>query len=405
MSKPQLVLVTALLLLTSGVAAQEQALNQTQDNVLGDDVIASNFVMRGLPGSSQEEVEADRSFEQEEDGDESFNLTEDEAVEIAREELGSSEWNLEDSERSEGLYEFEFVRGESEAEVSVDGSSGRIVEFEAEVEWEPENEEPSAVLSGFIQFSREGYEVDTDIEVDEENSEASFEVEIEQDEVGAEVINREEIREFEDAAPGSYTGRLEVVRDDEVVHREEQEFRVPGPTENESDEEESEDDDSEESEESEESLENMSREELIEEVRSLREQVQSLQNRIDSGRPESPGNRPDGIDNPEDESEDDDSEESEESEESENETEDEENETEETESEDETETDSDDSEESEESENETEDEENETEETESENETETDSDDSEESGPPTGAPGNSDQRPGFVNRMLSGIFS
>ena len=352
MSKPQLVLVTALLLLTSGAAAQEQAPNQTQNSVLGEDVLSYNFVMRGLPGSSQEEVEADRSFEQEEDGDESFNLSEDEALEIAREELGSSEWNLEDSEQSEGLYEFEFVREESEAEVSVDGSSGRIVEFEAEIEWEPENEEPSAVLSGFIQFSREGYEVDTDIEVDEENSEASFEVEIEQeDELGAEVINREEIREFEDAAPGTYTGTLEVVRDDEVVHTEEQDFRVPGPVENESEEEED----------SEESLENMSRDELIEEVRSLREQVQSLQNRIDAGRPESPGNRPDGIDTPEEESDEDDSEESE---------------------------------------NETEDEENETEESESENET----DDSESSGPPTGAPGNSDQRPGFVNRMLSGIF-
>ncbi|MFO7793804.1 MAG: hypothetical protein R6V35_02400 [Candidatus Nanohaloarchaea archaeon] len=355
MVKPQLVLITALLLLTSGVAAQEQAPNQSEDSVLGEDVIASNFVMRGLPGSSQEEVEADRSFEREADSDESYNLSEDEALEVARDELGSSEWNLEDSERSEGLYEFSFVRGESEAEVSVDGSSGRIVEFEAEIEWEPENEEPSAVLSGFIQFSREGYEVDTDIDVDEENNEALFEVEIEQDdEVGAEVITREEIREFEDAAPGNYTGRLEVVRDDEVVHTEEQEFRVPGPVENESEDEESEDDESED--ESEESLEDMSREDLIEEVRSLREQVQSLQNRNDSDNSEAPGNRPDGIETPEDSDE--------------------------------------------ESEDDSEDSENETEETESENESE----DSESSGPPTEAPGNSDQRPGFVNRMLSGIF-
>ncbi len=366
MVKPQLVLFTALLLLTSGAAAQELGTDLETDaetSNLGEDVLSYNFVMRGLPESSQEEVEADRSFEQEEDGDESYNLSEDEALEIARDELGGTEWNLEDSERSEGLYEFEFVRGESEAEVSVDGSSGRIVEFEAEIEWDPGNEESSAVLSGFIQFSREGYEVDTDIEVDEENSEASFEVVIEGDELGARVINREEIREFEDAAPETYTGRLEVVRDDEVVHTEEQEFRVPGPGEDESDEDESEEseEDDESKDESEASLENMSREELIEEVRSLREQVQSLQNRIDSGRPESPGNRPDGIDTPEDESDED---------------------------------------ESEESENETEDEENETEESESDNELE----DSESSGPPTEAPGNSDQRPGFINRMLSGIF-
>ena len=357
MKRVNLVLFTALLLLTSGTAAQQQTSNQTQDNMLGDDIIASNFVMRGLPGSSQEEVEADRSFETEADGDESYNLSEDEALELAREELGSSEWNLEGSERSEGLYEFEFIRGESEAEVSVDGSSGRIVEFEAEVEWEPENEEASAVLSGFIQFSREGYEVDADIEVDEENSEALFEVVIEGDEVGAEVINREEVREFQEASPGIYAGKIEVIRDNEVVHSEEQEFRVPGPTENESEEEseESEEDDesedgSEESEDDENNLEDMSKDELIEEVRSLREQVNSLQNRIDSGRPESPGNAPDGIPNSEEELS-----ESYEGEDSGN------------------------------------------AERESGNEPE-------ESEPPTEAPGNSENRPGFVNRMLSGLF-
>lgn len=365
MVKPQLALITALLLLTSGVAAQEQASNQTQDSVLGEDVIGSNFVMRGLPGSSQEEVEADRSFEREADSDESYNLTEDDAVEVARDELGSSEWNLEDSERSEGLYELSFVRGESEAEVSVDGSSGRIVEFEAEIEWEPENEEPSAVLSGFIQFSREGYEVDTDIGVDEENSEASFEVEIEQDdEVGAERITREEIREFEDAAPGSYTGRLEVVRDDEVIHTEEQEFTVPGPAENESEDEESEEteedeseeesgqDESEQNESEDQSLEEMSKEELIQEIRDLREQVQSL-------RDEASNSQQDQSDQAEPDSE----------------TEEPENETE--------------SEEEQES---------------GEDESEEDSENESESSGPEGTPGNSEDRPSFVNRMLSGLF-
>lgn len=364
MVKPQLALITALLLLTSGVAAQEQASNQTQDSVLGEDVIASNFVMLGLPGSSQEEVEADRSFEREADSDESYNLTEDDAVEVARDELGSSEWNLGDSERSEGLYEFSFVRGESEAEVSVDGSSGRIVEFEAEIEWEPENEEPSAVLSGFIQFSREGYEVDTDIDVDEENSEASFEVVIEEDDLGAEVTAREEIREFEDAAPGSYTGRLEVVRDDEVIHTEEQEFTVPGPAENESEDEESEEteedeseeesgqDESEQNESEDQSLEEMSKEELIQEIRDLREQVQSL--------------RDEASNSPQDQS-------------------------------DQAEPDS----ETEEPENETESEE---EQESGEDESEEDSENESESSGPEGTPGNSEDRPSFVNRMLSGLF-
>ena len=350
MVKPQLALVTALLLLASGAAAQGQV-QPTTNTVLGEDILSYNFVMRGLPGSSQEEVEADRSFEREADSDESFNLSEDDALEVAREELGSSEWTLEDSEQSEGLYEFSFVRGESEAEVSVDGSSGRIVEFEAEVEWEPENEEPSAVLSGFIQFSRQGYEVDTDIEVDEENSEALFEVEIEQDEEdGAEVITREEIREFEDAAPGSYTGTLEVVREDEVVHTEEQEFTVPGPVENESDDEESEE--TEEDEESEgQGLEEMSREELIQEIRDLREQVESL-------RDEASNSQQDRSDQAEPDSE------------------------------------------TEEPENETESEEQES----GEDDGEEDSQNESESSGPEGTPGNSENRPGFVNRMLSGLF-
>lgn len=364
MVKPQLALITALLLLASGAAAQDEAPNQTQDSVLGEDVIGSNFVMRGLPGSSQEEVEADRSFEREADSDESYNLTEDDALEVARDELGSSEWNLEDSERSEGLYELSFVRGESEAEVSVDGSSGRIVEFEAEVEWEPENEEPSAVLSGFIQFSREGYEVDTDIGVDEENREASFEVVIEEDDLGAEVTAREEIREFEDAAPGSYTGRLEVVRDDEVIHTEEQEFTVPGPAENESEDEESEEteedeseeesgqDESEQNESEGQSLEEMSKEELIQEIRDLREQVQRL-------RDEASNSQQDQSDQAEPDSE----------------TEEPENETE--------------SEEEQES---------------GEDESEEDSENESESSGPEGTPGNSENRPSFVNRMLSGLF-
>lgn len=367
MAKSQLILITALLLLTSGVVAQQadtEIQQETTTSELGENVIASNFVMRGVPGSNQEEVEADRSFETEADSDESYNLTEEEALETAREELGSSEWDLEDSEQSEGLYEFEFARGESEAEVSVDGSSGRIVEFEAEVEWEPENDEPSAVMTGFIQFSREGYEVDTDTDVDEENREALFEVEIEQqDEIGAEVINQRQIREFEEAEPGEYTGTVQVIRDDEVVFSDQQQFRVPGPEENESEgpenevPEETEEDESEENETEEETeeesqtLEEMSRDELIEEVRSLREQIETLREESDSEnsqRPETPQGPPE--DTPPNSGEEPDSEESE------------------------------------------------TDEPE-------DEEQSNESQRPTEAPGNSDQRPGFVNRMLSGIFS
>ena len=344
--KTSLVLVTALLLLSSAALAQDFS---TDDDIpdqpqsdLGEGLLAYNFVMRGLPASDGEEVNVERSFELEADEDESFSISQEEAVQTALDELGSSEWDLDEAEQSEGLYELEFVRGESEAEVSVDGSTGRIVEFEAEIEYEP-LDESSAVLSGFIQFSNDRFELDTDIDINEEENEAYFEVEIEErDELGAEVVTRRSIREFEDAEPGQYTGVLEVTRDDEVVHTERQEFRVPGPVESDLDEE---------TEDESEDLEELSREELIEEVRSLREQIQSLQNRMDSRTPETPEDRPEGIETPEDESSEEESEESEDEEESENETE-----------------------------------------------------ESEQSGPPTEAPGNSENRPGFVNRMLSGIF-
>lgn len=344
MVKPttQLVLTVTLLLLSGTAAAQgldEGPGLSPESSDLGEGVIAYNFVMQGLPGEAVEssnagEVDFERSFETEEDENESYSITEEEALETAREELNSSEWQLEESDRSEGLYEFSFVREGSEAEVVVDGSSGEIIEFEAEVEWEPGNSEPSIVLSGFIQFSRLGYEVDSDVGVDEEANRVNFEVAIESDdEVGADQVNRKTVRESEEVEPGSYTAILEVVRDDEVVHTEEQEIRVPGAPEEEDD------------------LENMSRDELIEEIRDLREEIERLREQIsddsedDSGLDQGPGI-------PED-------------------------------------TDSD----GEEEENETE----EDEETES-------SENSSEQGTPENTPGNSENRPGFVNRLLSGLL-
>lgn len=351
MVKPttHLVLAVALLLLSGIVAAQgldEGPGVSPESSDLGEGVIAYNFVMQGLPGEAVEssnagEVDFERSFETEEDENESYSTTEEEALETAREELNSSEWQLEESDRSEGLYEFEFVRGESEAKVVVDGSSGEIIEFEAEVEWEPGNSEPSAVLSGFIQFSSLGYEVDSDVEVDEESNQVNFEVVIENDdEIGADQVNRKSVRESEEVEPGSYTAILEVVRDDEVVHTEEKEIRVPGASEDEN--------------ETEDNLENMSRDELIEEIRDLREEVERLREEIsgdsedDSGLEEGPG-LPDDTDPEDDEEEENESDESEE----------------------------------EETEN---------------------SQDSSEQGPPEAAPGNSENRPGFVNRLLSGLF-
>ena len=201
--KTTLILVTALLLLSSAALAQDLS---TDDDVpeepetdLGEGVLAYNFVMRGLPASSGEEVDVERSFEVEADENENFSISQEEAVQAALDELGSSEWELDEAEQSEGLYELTFVRGDSEAEVVVDGSTGTIVEFEAEVEYEP-REEASAVLSGFVQFSSDRFELDTDIDVNEEENTAQFEVEIEEEgDLGADVITRQSIRDFEDA--------------------------------------------------------------------------------------------------------------------------------------------------------------------------------------------------------------
>ena len=358
-SKTSLILVTALLLLSSAAVAQTtDDSNSSQESDLGEGVLAYNFVMRGLPASDGEEVDVERSFEVEadENENENFSVSQDEAVQTALDELGSSEWELDEAEQSEGLYELTFVRGESEAEVSVDGSTGTIVEFDAEVEYEP-LEEASAVLSGFVEFSNDRFELDTDIEVNEEDNTARFEVEIEEDgDLGSDVVTRRSIREFEDAEPGQYTGVLEVVRDDEVVHTERQEFRVPGPVENdsESENEDSNEDENEsvEAEDESQGLEEMSRQELIDEIRDLREEVERLRNQASDRGPETPPT-------PGDDSEENESDEDEDEQESE---------------------DTDDSE-SEESE-----------------------DSNESEGPPSGAPGNSENRPGFVNRMLSGLF-
>ena len=366
-----LILVTALLLLSSAVIAQSSGNpGNSMEADLDDGVLAYNFVMQGLPASNEEEVDVERSFENEADENESFSISEQEAVQTALEELGSRKWDLDEAEQSEGLYELTFARGESEAEVSVDGSTGRIVDFEAEVEYEPQ-EESSAVLSGFVRFANSRYNADTDIEVDEESNEAFFEVEIEEEgDVGADVINRQDIREVEDAEPGEYTGTLEVTRDGEVVHTEKQDFRVPGPvSEEDSEEEETEEtedeveevddeeaSDTEETEESSEGLEGMSRDELVGEVRSLRAEVSRLESELEDSRDERD----------------------------------------ETGSEEESESDSveDDFETEDEEENST--------------ERQNDSDESsiqEDSDETTASPGSSENRPGFVNRLLSGLMN
>lgn len=194
-------------------------------------------------------------------------------------------------------------------------------------------EEPVVRLSGFVEFNTGGYEVD--VETEEENNTVDFTVTIEEPEGAAtQAITRVPVEENFEAEPGNYTANLEVVRDDETVLERTEEVNVP-----ESNEEADED-----SERFEQDPENMTREELIEEVRDLRERIMDL-----TGEAEDESERqgpPEEVPaNPGQEDEDS----------------------------------------------------NESEESESENESQ--------EGPPSETPGQgSDNRPGFVNRMLSGIF-
>jgi hypothetical protein len=290
------IIASAVLLFTTAVASQTEArtlkepnLTEFVDNGLGDDVRAYKFNMKGLPAPAAdqastapgEEVDAEKEIDREPDNDESFNITEEKALEIAREALGSSEWNLTSSQQTDdGLYEFEFTVGESEAEVVVDGSSGKIVELEGEIEYEPEETERDSAtvsLNGFVLFESSGNEIETESEV--ENGTVDFTVTIESEDESEEAENSSEnetedlqpdrvrVSETEDVEPGRYTATLEVNQDGETLLTREEDIKIP-ETGNEDDEDERQD------------PEEMSRDELVEEVKSLRERVQELEERL-----------------------------------------------------------------------------------------------------------------------------
>lgn len=285
------VILSVFVLMTGAVVAQNSSDNETdvnstlndQDKVqnkLGEGVRSYNFVTKGLPAQASEEaeetgsVDAEKEFEREPDSNSNFSISESEAQELAIDELGSSEWNLTESDKSsEGVYEFSFEAGESEAEVNVDGSSGEITKLKGEIEYEPEESEkrdsPVISLTGFIEFNNGGYEVE--VESEEEENTVTYTVTIKESEGAAtQAITREKISEQVEAEGGTYNVNLNVVRDGETVMEETRKVEVP-----ETGEEEKEDDSSQD-------LENMTREELIEEVKDLREQVRELRSNGDN---------------------------------------------------------------------------------------------------------------------------
>lgn len=274
----------------SGLGAS-QSLNTAQ-NDLGDDVQAYSFAMTGLPSPAYEgEVDAEKEIEVEPDDIESFNISQEKAVETALEELGSEEWNLTSAEKDEGLYSLEFTAGESEAEVEVDGSTGNVVSLEGEVEYEP-RDEATVQLKGFIRFEDVGKEVE--VESESEDGKVDFTVTIKSENSSNQMRS---IREVEEVDPGDQTASLEVVRDGDVVYSDEKQFNIP----------ETEEDSEEEQEQ--ERLQNMTREQLIEEVQELRTEVEQLKERVSDreqereGPPEDIGNKPEPEPEPEDEAE------------------------------------------------------------------------------------------------------
>lgn len=301
-----LAVFASLALLLTGTALADSGHNATHEfefsdnsseaeSQLGDGVRAYNFVIRGLPAQAavegpdnSGEVDAEKEFERREaDANTNFSVSQEEAIKMAKKELGSTEWNLESTDRDEedGLYEFSFIRGESEAEVVVDASSGEVIALEGEVEYEPEErrEEPVVSLSGFIVFNSGGYEVD--VESEEENNNVDFTVNISEPEgMTTQAITRVPVKETEDVEPGTSNVNLQVVRNGETVLERNRELEIPDTR--------SEEDKEDHKTEFEQDPANMSRQELVKEVKELRERVRELEAELgdEAGEaPESPG--------------------------------------------------------------------------------------------------------------------
>jgi len=274
-------IIMAAFLMFSGAAIAQNSSNSTEDDnisdntsepasQLGEGVRAFNFNIKGLPATpdsaGDSEVDGETEYEIEPDSDENFTISEDEAQRVAIKELGSTEWDLVSSERGDnGVYEFDYKRGESEATVEVDGSTGKVVTLEGEVEYESETREESVVqLSGFVEFTSGGYGLE--VESEESEGEVDFVATIKEPEEDAttQQIDRIPVKEDVEVESGKHTVNLEVVRNGEKVLERTREINIP----------ETEKDDSETN--YEKAPEDMTREELVEEVEKLREKVREL---------------------------------------------------------------------------------------------------------------------------------
>lgn len=81
----------------------------------------------------ESETESTREDDEEETTTE-YIVTEDEAIDLARDALNSTGWEVEEVEREDRVYEVELRKDNVEAEVRVDGTNGEILRTEQETE-------------------------------------------------------------------------------------------------------------------------------------------------------------------------------------------------------------------------------------------------------------------------------
>ncbi len=253
--------------------------------------------------------------------------------------ISSNDTDDSESRLGDGVRSYSFDIQGLPAGAALKGPSSSAEEDPSEVE---RAEEPVVRLSGFVEFETGGYEVE--VESEEENRTVDLTVAIEEpEEAATQQVTRLPVEENVEVEDGSHTVDLEVVRGNETVLERTKEVKVSSTEEDES--------------QYEKSPENMTREELVEEVRDLREKLAELTGDDESDSEDKQGEQGPPEDIPANPGQGEDEEDSEEA-----------NETEES---DET----------------------------AGNETEDSSE-----GPPSEAPGNSERRPGFVNNLLSGLF-
>ncbi len=261
--------------------------------------------------------------------------------------ISSNDTDDSDSRLGDGVRSYSFDIQALPVGAALKGPSSSAEEDPSEVE---RAEEPVVRVSGFVEFETGGYEVE--VESEEENRTVDLTVMIEEpEEADTQQVTRVPVEENIEVEEGSYTVNLDVVRGSQTVLERTKEVKVAS-----SEEENSEKD---------KDLENMTREELIDEVKQLREKLEELRgDESDSEDNEQRQGPPEDLPaNPEQGDDEDDREET----------------------------------------NETDTGNEETNETETEEPEGNETEDSSE-GPPSEAPGNSDNRPGFVNNILSGIF-